>query len=174
MRLLGFILTILADRFRGKTGGLPKQLKRFIEALAISICAGFTDVNILGASVCLWMGITIGYGNVIGPASTGGRISLYRGMLGTTDPGPEIWQFGALLKNVWLALIFFGFLWSIPITIYSYFFYKSGMLIMPIAMVTFPLSCAVGQIIQRRLGFDGWKCQQWAFGLFMALFTFLI
>jgi hypothetical protein len=174
IRIAGGILTLFSDRYRGHTGGLPKQLKRSIEAFGISLCAGFTDWHIIGATVCLWMGLTLGYGNAIGPASTGGRVSLYKGMLSDKDPGPEIWQVGILLDNVWIALIFFGLLWSVPITIYSYYFYKQCMLIMPIAMITFPLSCAAGQIIQRHYGCEGWRSQQWAFGILMAMFTYLI
>jgi hypothetical protein len=180
IREAGFILTLFSDRFRGKdkVGGFfgMQQVKRAIEALGIVACAGF-PLNwwFPGAVACLWLGTTLGYGNVIGPAATGGRVSRYKGMLGPSDPGPETpWQIGILQDNVWLALIVFGALWSLPITVYSYFAYKPGMWLMPIAMLAFPLSCAIGRFCQSRFGFEGWMSQQLAFGPIMAVTTILL
>jgi hypothetical protein len=174
LRIAGGFITLISDRYRGHTGGLPKQIKRLIEAFGISLCAGFTEWDIIGSTACLWVGTTLGYGNAIGPASTGGQVSRYKGNLGPLDPGPEIWQSKFLLDNLWLSLFVFGAIWAIPVTIYSYFFYTPWVRLLAVSIVTFPLSCASGQLIHRHFGCDGWRSQQWAFGLIMAILAYLI
>jgi hypothetical protein len=169
---IGLVLMIFADRFRGRTGFAPKQVKRVVEAYVISLCLGhWNDPIACWITFLVWVGICIAsYGNAIGPAATGSRISRYPGMNGPNDSGPEWWQRGILLTNVWVGLVALGVIWAAPVTIWALITgYKTALIIFPVAMICFPLSCAIGHILQRLDDdIDGWVEQQWSFGITMS------
>lgn len=121
IQIVGHILMIFADRFRGRTGMAPKQLKRVLESYTVALILGhWNDEHAAWVTFLVWVGICISsYGNVIGPAAKGSAVSYYAGMNGPNDPGPEWWQRGALLTNVWLGLMALGVIWAFPVSVYA-------------------------------------------------------
>lgn len=168
MRLIGFVVLLFADRFRGRSGMLPKQIKRSIEAIAVTLCVGITvPWHIALVTLLVFLGICLGgYGNVIAPAVTGTPMAKAKT---TLNPGPEKWQYGIFLRNVWLACVAVGIIWGSP-SLLAYSLEPKVIYILIAFMVAFPASCYLALLIGRRFPkLDTWVVQQYLFGPITAL-----
>jgi hypothetical protein len=173
MNYVGMFLMVFADRFRGYPGLLPKQAKRIIEAYVMTLCLGhWNDWTALAITTAIWAGICLGsYGNVIGPATAGTQMARAKSRY---NSGPEWWQRGVLLDNVWLALVVLGLIWSLPGAVVGYAMgAHNAVALVPALVIAYPLSCHLANYMQEHTDpahMDyAWAKQQWLLGLLVSI-----
>lgn len=166
IQAVALILLCFADRFRGHPGIAPKQIKRAIEALLVTLGAGISDPLAIAATTTLvWGGICLGsYGNAVGPALQGIPPARAKTI---NNPGPEWWQWGPLLRNTWVSLIAVGLIWGLPVLLVWKLDHRVAAI--PVAFViAFPFSTWIARHIwafyPSKTADWAWAVQQWAFG----------
>lgn len=142
--VIAVIAMALADRAYGNPNdGVRKYLAAIVMGYSAAVIMGHATESMALLYVAgFWMARSIGLGNAVGPALTGAKPAKYKT---ATNPGPEWWQQGLLLKSAWLSLIFLGFMWGAIIFIFTFSADIRSWIFIPICIVSVPLAVALSR-----------------------------
>lgn len=177
MEYLLILLSGVMDRVRGSGVvhfGIGKATDQLLYGWLFAAILGYPfSLETIFLTLSFVLGVSFGWANPTGGALRKDWSSMnpdnFEGARGNQY---EWWQIGIMRTNPYIALIFRGLLWGLPIAVMGYIIgVNEALLALPAFMIAMPLAVFIAAYTPHWYGENTWEAQEFYRGLMASAFV---